>query len=213
MTRNEHLSTALVNHDLFSPRLSLFELGTPLNKSALDQPRDSLSQTGLFLLLVSKARNLLVLNKVATIAKLHIGEDSRSVANSRSGLSSLVECLDQLLRSRVDREVKARPVSTGIEDGIKVGNGRSGEGGEGLSVGNPSLSLGIVEELDRVLIVLERLNGGFVERSFATFGGSGDEGVASVLEEVVRVSDFGEVVARRVVRANELSVRGENDKD
>jgi hypothetical protein len=79
-------------------------------------------------------------------------------------------------------------VATGVEDGVKLGSlAKKLLEGSGLL---PDLLL-LVEELYRLLIALEHLNGGLVERSFTTLGRGDDNFDVGVDKVIVGVSEFG----------------------
>jgi len=176
-----------INNRLLSPVIGLDVLSTDTLNLILEKNGHSAGQVDSILLRVAETSSLTALKKRLSI-NLDLGEDDRAVADSSDGLASLVELLNDLDRGLIVDEIEHGTVATGVEDGVKLGSlAKELLERSGLL---PDLLL-LVEELYRLLITLEHLNGGLVERSLTTFGRGDDNLDVGVDKVIVGVSEFG----------------------
>ena len=176
-----------INNRLLSPVISLDVLSTNTLNLILEKNGHSAGQLNSILLRVAEASGLTALKKRLSI-NLDLSEDDRTVADSGDGLASLLELLNDLDRGLVVDEIEHGAVATGVEDGVELRSlAKEFLEGSGLL---PDLLL-LVEELDRLLITLEHLDGGLVERRLTALGRGDDNLDVGVDKVIVGVSELG----------------------
>jgi hypothetical protein len=213
-----------INNRLLSPVISLDVLSTNTLNLILKKNWHSAGQVNSILLRVAETSSLTALKKRLSI-NLDLSEDDRTVADSSDGLAGLVELLNDLDRGLIVDEIEHGAVATGVEDGVKLGSlAKELLERSGLL---PDLLL-LVEELYRLLITLEHLNGGLVKRRLTALGRGDDNLDVGIDKVIVGVSKFGlvllvlvktcdgnrtyEVPAGRVAIVH-LGLAGENDEN
>lgn len=177
-----------VAHDVLAPRLGGRLEGCPeLAQARLDEEGDGVLEADLALLGIREAGHPPAGDEGLPVRQLHVAKDDGTVADGRDGLVGGDKLADELDRVDVPPEVKAGTVPADVKDG---GVARVLDGEEGRRLLDGRLGLFVLEKLLALGIVLECRDGGWVAGGLASGWGGNVDGVASIDEFIVWVSEL-----------------------